>query len=210
MMRLLMMWKWEKNFGGQRSHEFFSKKKSGKDVICEVLDGGKLTSRRHLNLPGKDVSLESITEKDWKDIKLGVEMGVDFIALSFVRRADEIYEVKEFLKKNKANIQVIAKIESYEATKHLGTICEASDGIMVARGDLGAEIPFSQVPRVQREIIETCKNFQKPVIVATHMLESMIVNPIPTRAEISDVSTAVFKGLMRSCFRGKRREGNFR
>lgn len=172
---------------------FLVKSKTEKDVVCEVLDGGKLTSRRHLNLPGRDVSLESITEKDWRDIKLGVELGVDFIALSFVRRADEIYELKEFLKENKANIQVIAKIESYEATKHLGTITEASDGIMVARGDLGAEIPFSQVPRVQREIIETCKNFQKPVIVATHMLESMIVNPIPTRAEISDVSTAVFQ-----------------
>ncbi len=169
------------------------KKKTKTDIICEVLDGGQLTSRRHLNLPMKDVSLASITEKDWKDIKFGVEMGVDFIALSFVRRADEIRELQDFLKKEKAHIDVIAKIESFEATKHLGTICEAADGVMVARGDLGAEIPFSQVPKVQREIIDTAKNFQKPVIVATHMLESMIHHPIPTRAEVTDVSTAVFQ-----------------
>ncbi len=167
--------------------------KTERDIQCEVLDGGELASRRHLNLPMKDVSLASITKKDWNDIKFGVEQGVDFIALSFVRKSDEINELKVFLKEQKANIDVIAKVESFEATKHLGTICEASDGIMVARGDLGAEIPFSHVPRVQREIIETCKNFQKPVIVATHMLESMIHNPIPTRAEITDVSTAVFQ-----------------
>ncbi len=169
------------------------KKKTKTDIVCEVLDGGELTSRRHLNLPMKDVSLASITKKDWKDIKFGVEMGVDFIALSFVRRADEIKELKDFLEKEKAHVDVVAKIESFEATNHLGTICEAADAIMVARGDLGAEIPFSQVPRLQREIIDTTKHFQKPVIVATHMLESMIYNPIPTRAEVTDVSTAVFQ-----------------
>ncbi|MCK5461232.1 pyruvate kinase [Candidatus Gracilibacteria bacterium] len=188
---------------------FRVKTKTKTDVICEVLDGGKLTSRRHLNLPGKDVSLESITEKDWKDIKFGVKWGVDFIALSFVRRADEIYELKAFLKENNSKIDVIAKVESFEATKHLGTICEASDGIMVARGDLGAEIPFSHVPRVQREIVEICKNFQKPVIVATHMLESMIVNPIPTRAEVSDVSTAVFQRADAIMLSGETAGGKF-
>ena len=168
-------------------------KKTETDIICKVLNGGVLTSRRHLNLPMKDVSLASITQQDWEDIKFGVKMQVDFIALSFVRRADEILELKRFLEKQKSCINVIAKIECYEATKHLGTICDASDGIMVARGDLGAEIPFSHVPRVQRELIETCKNFQKPVIVATQMLESMIHNPMPTRAEVTDVSTAVFQ-----------------
>ena len=169
------------------------KLKTPKDVVCEVLDGGELTSKRHLNLPMKEVSLESITDKDWDDIKFGIKMGVDFIALSFVRRAEDINELRDFLNKGKANIDIIAKIESYEATKHLGTICEAADGIMVARGDLGAEVPFAQVPRLQREMIETCKNYQKPVIVATQMLESMIHNPMPTRAEVTDVSTAVFQ-----------------
>ncbi len=166
--------------------------KTDKNIICEVLDGGELGSRRHLNLPGKDVSLESITKKDWDDIKFGLEMGVDFIALSFVRRANEILELKEFLEKEKkGHIDVIAKIESFEATKHLETITQASDGLMVARGDLGAEISFAQVPSVQIRMIELAAIYQKPVIVATHMLESMIVNPIPTRAEVSDVFNAI-------------------
>lgn len=167
--------------------------KKGKDVICEVLDGGTISSRRHLNLPGKDISLASITKKDWKDIEFGVEQGVDFIALSFVRRADEVLELKAYLKKMKSRARIIAKIENLEATKHLGTILEASDGVMVARGDLGAEIPFEQVPRIQREIIKMAGEFQKPVIVATHMLESMIHNPIPTRAEVTDISEAVWQ-----------------
>ena len=168
-------------------------KKKGNDVVCEVLDGGELGSRRHLNLPGKEVSLEAITKKDWGDIAFGVEMGVDFIALSFVRRGAEVKEVKKFLEKEGSNIEVIAKIESFEATKHLDEIGEAADGLMVARGDLGAEVPFCQVPRWQREIIDVGKKFQKPVIVATQMLESMMSNPIPTRAEVSDVSMATFQ-----------------
>lgn len=167
--------------------------KDEQDIVCKVLEDGTLTSRRHLNLPGKDVSLESITEKDWEDINFGIEMGVDFIALSFVRKADEIIELQQYLESKKAKIDVIAKIESFEATRHLGTICEAADGLMVARGDLGAEIPFSQVPRVQREIIHTASQYQKPVIVATHMLESMIEYPVPTRAEVTDVSEAVWQ-----------------
>ncbi len=167
--------------------------KRGLDAICEVLDGGVITSRRHLNLPGKDISLDSITEKDWKDIAFGVEQGVDFIALSFVRRADEILELRAYLDKMKSRAHIIAKIENLEATKHLGTILEAVDGVMVARGDLGAEIPFEQVPRVQREIIKMAGEFQKPVIVATHMLESMIHNPIPTRAEVTDVAEATWQ-----------------
>lgn len=175
--------------------------KTKTDVICEVLDDGVITSRRHINIPGKDVSLASITKKDWKDIQFGVEMGVDMIALSFVRRADEIKELKAYLKKEGAKIEVMAKIESFEATKHLDEICEAVDSLMVARGDLGAEVPFEQVPRLQREMVETCARYAKPVLVATHMLESMIENPVPTRAEVSDVSTAVWQradGIMLS------------
>lgn len=167
--------------------------KTDKDVICEILDGGEISSRRHINLPGKDVSLESITEKDWKDIKFGVEMGVDFIALSFVRKAAAVKELRAFLDEKNSKIKIIPKIENLEGTQHLGTIIEAADGVMVARGDLGAEIPFEQVPRVQREIIRIAGEYQKPVIVATHMLESMINNPIPTRAEVTDVSEAVWQ-----------------
>ncbi len=167
--------------------------KTDTDVICEIHDNGTITSRRHINIPGKDVSLESITEKDWKDIHFGVEMGVDFIALSFVRKAEDINELREYLEKEKAKVDIIAKIESFEATRHLGTICHAADGLMVARGDLGAEVPFEQVPKLQREMVQTAAQYGKPVIVATHMLESMIENPIPTRAEVTDVATAVWQ-----------------
>jgi pyruvate kinase len=167
--------------------------KKGKDVICEVIDGGELGSRRHLNLPGREISLEAITKKDWKDIEFGVEMGVDFIALSFVRNGDEVLECKRFLVNKKSKIEVISKIESFEATKNLEKIISVSDGTMVARGDLGAEIPFSQVPKMQQAIIDLCSKFRKPVIVATNMLESMTKNPIPTRAETTDVFTAVMQ-----------------
>ena len=168
-------------------------KKTKKDIICKVLDGGEITSRRHLNLPGKEVSLDSITEKDWEDINFGIENGVDFIALSFVRGAEDIETLHKYLAEKKSHIQVIAKIESFEATKNLDEICKISDVVMVARGDLGAEIPFSQVPRMQRKIIRLCNKYRTPVIVATHMLESMIDNPMPTRAEATDISEAVWQ-----------------
>ena len=183
--------------------------KTDTDVICEVHDEGVITSRRHINIPGKDVSLESITEKDWSDINFGIEMGVDIIALSFVRKADEILELKKYLKEQNAKIEVMAKIESFEATRHLGTICEAADSLMVARGDLGAEVPFEQVPKLQREIVETAAQYGKPVIVATHMLESMIKNPVPTRAEVSDVSTAVWQRADATMLSGESANGEY-
>lgn len=169
------------------------KEKKDKDVICEILDGGELGSRRHLNLPGKDVSLDSITEKDWEDIKFGVEQNVDFIALSFVRTPKEVHTIKKFLEKQKSNIQVIAKIETLDATEHLGGIFEASDGIMVARGDLGAEVPFTQVPLLQWEMAQLAAKYKKFSIVATQMLESMSSRPMPTRAEVSDVFAATWQ-----------------
>ncbi|MCF7812785.1 pyruvate kinase [Candidatus Gracilibacteria bacterium] len=169
------------------------KKIQGKNVVCEVLDGGTLGSRRHLNLPGKDVSLDSLTEKDWNDIRFGIEKKVDFLALSFVRGPREIETVKKFLRKEKADISVIAKIETLDATKHLAGIFEASDGIMVARGDLGAEVPFTQVPLLQWEMAQMAGRYQKFSIVATQMLESMSRSPIPTRAEVSDVFAAVWQ-----------------
>lgn len=167
--------------------------KTNTDVICKVLDGGILGSRRHLNLPGKNVSLDSITPKDWEDIDFAIAQGIDYIALSFVRVKEDIEIIREYLIKNQSNASIIAKIESFESTKNLKSLCKVSDAVMVARGDLGAEVPFEEVPRIQRKIIEYCNYYRTPVIVATHMLESMIENPIPTRAETSDVSTAVWQ-----------------
>jgi len=183
--------------------------KSGRSVECEVLDGGTLESRRHLNLPGKDISLDSITKKDWADIEFGIKMGVDFIALSFVRRADEIREVRRFLAEKNSKIEIIAKIENLEATRHLATIAESADGMMVARGDLGAEIPFAQVPQMQQAIVDISAKFRKPVIVATHMLESMIDNPIPTRAETTDIATAVWQSADCVMLSGETAAGKF-
>lgn len=173
---------------------FLVEEKTDQDVICRVLDGGTLKSRRHINLPGVDPSLETITPKDWEDIAFGVKNGVDFIALSFVRSDEAIIELREYLKKEGAgHIKIIAKIESYEATQNLEKIIRAADGAMVARGDLGAEVPFAQVPALQQEIIRLCVFYRKPVIVATHMLESMIEHPIPTRAEVNDIALAVWQ-----------------
>ena len=183
--------------------------KKNPDIICQVLDGGKISSRRHINLPGRDPSLETITDKDWKDIEFGINAKVDFIAMSFVRTGEEIHRLREYLQKKKAShIKLIAKIESYKATQHLEEIAEAADGIMVARGDLGAEVPFEQVPRLQRQIITICKHHKKPTIVATHMLESMIQNPIPTRAEVSDISEAVWQRTDAIMLSGETAGGN--
>ena len=185
------------------------KAKTAKDVICEVHDEGEITSRRHLNIPMKEVSLDSITEKDWADIDFGIEMKVDFIALSFVRNAEDVTELRAYLKKHNSNIAIIPKVESYQATQHLPSIVKEADGIMVARGDLGAEVPFSHVPRIQHELIELASQFRKPVIVATHMLESMIENPMPTRAEVSDVNNAVWQGTDAVMLSGESAAGEY-
>jgi pyruvate kinase len=167
--------------------------KNGNKVECEVLTEGKLGSRRHINLPGVKVSLPALTSKDIKDVKLGLELGVDFIALSFVREARDLLQLREMFEEGKPTPFVIAKIEDQEAIKNLEAIVHESDGIMVARGDLGIEIPYEELPIVQRRIVKTCLRIGRPVIVATHMLESMIESPMPTRAEVTDVSNAVFE-----------------
>lgn len=161
------------------------------DVHCECLDGGILSSRRHVNIRGKSADLPSITKKDWQDIEFGIDNGVDFIALSFVKDRLAIQELQQYLVQKKSSIDVFAKIESAESIPNLDEILSASDGIMVARGDLGAELPFEEVPLLQEEIVKKCRLAGKPVIIATHMLESMIVNPTPTRAEVTDISQAV-------------------
>ncbi|MFT5122990.1 MAG: pyruvate kinase [Verrucomicrobiales bacterium] len=160
---------------------------------CEVLTPGVLGSRRHINLPGVRVNLPGLTEKDIKDVELGIELGVDFFAMSFVRTADDVRKLKNILDYRKSRQKVIAKLEDQEGLSNLDDIIEASDGIMVARGDLGVEVPYEELPIIQRRIVKKCIEQGKPVIVATHMLESMIENPAPTRAEITDVANAVFE-----------------
>jgi pyruvate kinase len=167
--------------------------KFGNKVECEVLTEGKLGSRRHINLPGVKVSLPALTSKDITDVKLGLELEVDFIALSFVREARDLLQLKEHFTGAKHRPLVIAKIEDQEAVKNLESIVAEADGIMVARGDLGIEIPYEELPIVQRRIVKTCLRVGKPVIVATHMLESMIESPMPTRAEVTDVANAIFE-----------------
>ena len=167
--------------------------KDGNKVECEVLTEGKLGSRRHINLPGVKVSLPALTSKDLKDVLLGVEVGVDLIALSFVREARDLMQLKELFETGKPRPLVIAKIEDQQAVANLDEIIREADGIMVARGDLGIEIPYEELPIVQRRIVKACLRVGKPVIVATHMLESMIESPMPTRAEVTDVANAVYE-----------------
>jgi len=159
----------------------------------KVIDGGLLKSKRHVNLPGIRVNLPAITDKDRRDIAFGMEQGVDFIALSFVRQADDVHELRELLGDKADQIKVVAKLEDQEAITNMVEIIDAADGIMVARGDLGVEVPLEVLPRIQRRIIRTCAEMGTRVIVATHMLESMIENPIPTRAEVTDVANAVYE-----------------
>ena len=160
---------------------------------CVVIDGGILKSKRHVNLPGIRVNLPAITKKDREDILLGIKEQVDFIALSFVREADDIHELRKILGAKDGKIKVIAKIEDQQGVKNIDAIVEASDAIMVARGDLGVEINVAELPNVQRMIVKKCAEKGRRVIVATHLLESMIDNPIPTRAEVTDVANAVYE-----------------
>ncbi len=163
-----------------------------KEIICEVVNGGSLYDRRGINLPGVKISEPSLTKKDKKDLKFGLEHGVDYVALSFVRDAESILKVKKLIGEH--NIPVIAKLEKPEALENLDAIIKVTDAVMVARGDLGVEISASRVPVVQKTIIEKCLLAGKPVITATQMLDSMMVNPVATRAETSDVANAIFDG----------------
>ncbi len=167
--------------------------KSGNKVECQVLTEGKLGSRRHINLPGVRVSLPALTAKDIADVKVGLELGVEFIALSFVRAAKDIRELRKLVRPAPRRPLLIAKIEDQEAIKNIEAIIQQADAIMVARGDLGIEVPYEELPIIQRRIVKICLRIGRPVIVATHMLESMIQSPMPTRAEVTDVANAVFE-----------------
>jgi pyruvate kinase len=160
---------------------------------CKVLTPALLGSRRHINLPGVRVNLPPLTRKDMADVALGIELNVDFVALSFVREKSDIEELRKILAKKKSNALIVAKIEDQLAVRSIGKMIESADVIMVARGDLGIECPMEDLPIIQRRIVKDCIRFGKPVVVATQMLESMIKNPLPTRAEITDVANAVFE-----------------
>ena len=168
--------------------------KSKNQLECQVLDGGKLGSKRHVNLPGIRINLPSVTEKDKKDIAFGLKEDVDFIALSFVRDASDISDLKKVIKNRSKKVKIISKIEDREGLSNIEEICEASDGVMVARGDLGIETDLSNLPNIQRKIMSNCAKYGVRSIVATHLLESMIENPTPTRAEVTDVANAIYEG----------------
>jgi pyruvate kinase len=166
----------------------------GKDrVRCKVLTRAILGSRRHINLPGVHVNLPSLTSKDVGDVSLGVEMDADFIGLSFVREKGDIEQLRKLLSRKKSKAQIVAKIEDQLAVRSIDKMIESADVIMVARGDLGIECPMEELPIIQRRIVKNCLRLGKPVVVATQLLESMITNPLPTRAEITDVANAVFE-----------------
>lgn len=181
-----------------------------KDVVCEVIHGGKLTNRKSVNIPGLSLQLPILTDKDKEDIIFGIENGFDIIAASFVRKPEDILAIKEVLKEhNASHIKIIAKIENQEGVDNFDKILEVVDGIMVARGDLGVEIPMDKVPLLQKEFVRKCNQRGKSVIIATQMLESMISNPRPTRAEVNDVANAIFDGASTIMLSGEVAAGNF-
>ena len=184
--------------------------KDGTDIVCKVKNGGQLSNRKGVNVPGVDVKLPSVTEKDIDDILFGIEQGIDFIAASFIRKAQDVLEIRQLLQENGGDgIQIISKIECHQAIVNIEEIAKASDAVMVARGDLGVEVPLQQVPIFQKEIIQLCKSIGRPVITATQMLDSMIRNPRPTRAEVNDVASSVYDGCDAVMLSGETAAGKY-
>jgi pyruvate kinase len=181
----------------------------GEDVVCEIVNGGLLGEKKGINLPGIPVKVPSLTEKDEEDLIFAIGQGVDTVAVSFVRTADDVRHVKSRLVALESDAWVIAKLEKPQAIEHLDSILEIADGIMVARGDLGVEVPPEKVPAIQKHIIKRAAEFRKPVITATQMLESMIENPRPTRAEASDVANAIYDGTDAVMLSGESAAGKY-
>lgn len=183
----------------------------GAEIECRVVIGGPLKHRKGVNVPGVKVNLPGMTDKDARDIVFGIEQGIDFIAASFVRKAQDVLEIRELLESHGAasQIQIIAKIENHEGVQNMDEILEVSDGIMVARGDLGVDLPTEEVPLVQKRIIQKCNVAGKPVITATQMLDSMQRNPRPTRAEANDVANAIFDGTDAIMLSGETAAGKY-
>lgn len=182
----------------------------GRDIVCTVKNGGELGQKKGINVPDVSVSLPAITQKDKDDIIFGISQGIDFIAASFVQDANAIEEIREILREHGAeHVDIIAKIENNEGLRNIDRIIQAADGVMVARGDLGVEIPAYEVPHVQKIIVDKCNSQYKPVIIATQMLDSMIRNPRPTRAEVTDVANAIREGADAIMLSGETAAGQY-
>ena len=186
------------------------KELKGNDAICEVLSGGELSNNKSMNFPNKVLKGDYLSEQDKEDLLFGIRNEVDFVAASFVSNGDDMRQLKDFLVSNGGgDIDIIAKIENQSGVDHIDEICQLADGIMIARGDLGVEIPYVELPAIQKRLTKTCRLLGKRVITATEMLESMIHNPRPTRAEISDVANAVYDGTSAVMLSGESAAGKY-
>ena len=183
---------------------------NGDDILCIVENSGIVKNHKGVNVPGVKINLPALTEKDIKDIEFGISQGIDYIAASFVRKSSDVLAIREVLEKNNAtHIQIISKIENQEGIDNIDSILEVSDGIMVARGDLGVEIPTQEIPIAQKMMIKKCNELGKPVITATQMLDSMMRNPRPTRAEVTDVANAIYDGTDAIMLSGETAAGKY-
>ena len=179
------------------------------DIVCKVLNNGKIKNKKGVNVPGVHLSMPYMSQRDKDDIIFGIQQGYDFIAASFVRTAQDVYDIRNLLNQYDSNIRIIAKIENREGVNNIDSILAAADAVMVARGDLGVEIDFTELPGIQKTIIDRSFSFGKPIVTATQMLDSMIVNPRPTRAEISDVANAVYDGTSAVMLSGESAAGKY-
>ena len=179
------------------------------DIVCTVLNNGKIKNKKGVNVPGVHLSMPYMSQRDKDDIIFGIEQGFDFIAASFVRTAQDVYEIRNLLNEYDSNIRIIAKIENREGVNNIDSILSAADAVMVARGDLGVEIDFTELPGIQKTIIDRSFSFGKPIVTATQMLDSMMVNPRPTRAEISDVANAIYDGTSAIMLSGETAAGAY-
>ena len=179
------------------------------DIVCTVLNNGKIKNKKGVNVPGVHLSMPYMSQRDKDDIIFGIEQGFDFIAASFVRTAQDVYEIRNMLNEYDSNIRIIAKIENREGVNNIDSILAAADAVMVARGDLGVEIDFTELPGIQKTIIDRSFSFGKPIVTATQMLDSMMVNPRPTRAEISDVANAIYDGTSAIMLSGETAAGAY-